>query len=56
MSRTLDNLTSSSAAAPPKIHDPTAYVDLSDAQNEVLRPELLEFFKTTIEAKLTKKV
>ena len=43
------------AAAPPPNYDPTSAIDLSNAQNEVLRPELQEFFKTTIEDKLSEK-
>lgn len=44
------------AVAPHKLYDPTTAVDLSSAQNEVLRPELIEFFKTTVENKLTTEV
>ena len=44
------------AAAPPGQYDPTTAVDLSTAQNEVLRPELLEFFKRTVEDKVTSEV
>lgn len=44
------------ATAPPKQHDATTAVDLSSAQNEVLRPELLEFFKSTLENGVTSKV
>jgi len=44
------------AAAPPKHYNPTTAVDLSTAQNEVLRPELLEFFKSTVEDKVTSQV
>jgi len=36
--------------------DHTELINLSNAQNEVLRPELVEFFKTTVEDKLTGKV
>jgi hypothetical protein len=43
-------------AAPPKHYNATAAVDLSSAQNEVLRPELLEFFKSTVEDKVTSQV
>jgi hypothetical protein len=36
--------------------DHTEPICLSNAQNEVLRPELVEFFKTTVEDQLTSKV
>jgi hypothetical protein len=32
------------------------HVDLSSAQNEVLRPELLEFFKSTVEDQVSSSV
>ncbi|OAK96326.1 PLP-dependent transferase [Phaeosphaeriaceae sp. SRC1lsM3a] len=41
---------------PPTHSNPATVVDLSTAQNEVLRPELLEFFKSTIEDKATSNV
>ncbi|KAF2258874.1 PLP-dependent transferase [Lojkania enalia] len=41
------------ALSPPKNYNPAAAIDLSSAQNEVIRKELLEFFKTTVEDKLT---
>lgn len=44
------------AVAPHKLYDPTTAIDLSSAQNEVLRTELIEFFKTTVENKLSSKV
>ena len=44
------------AAAPPKQYNPATAVDLSSAQNEVLRAELLELFKTTVEDKVTSEV
>ena len=44
------------ASAPPAQYNPSNANDLSIAQNEVLRPELLEFFKSTIEDKATSKV
>lgn len=57
LERTLtDLLPAFAAAAPPKQFDPTTAVDLSTAQNEVLRPELLEFFKSTVEDKVTSEV
>jgi hypothetical protein len=37
------------AAAPPKHPTSTTAVDLSTAQNELIRPELLELFKSTVE-------
>lgn len=47
----------SSAASLPSQQDPESVaIDLSNAENEVLRSELLEFFKTTVEDKLTEKV
>lgn len=57
MQKTLDELVPVfAAAAPPPQCNPTSAVDLSNAQNEVLRSELLEFFKSTIEDQLTSKV
>jgi aspartate/methionine/tyrosine aminotransferase len=44
------------AAAPPRQYNPTTAIDLSTAQNEVLRPELLEFFKSIIENRVTSEV
>jgi hypothetical protein len=52
--RTLDGLLPG-AAAPPHAYL-NAAIDLSNAQNEVLRPELLEFFKSTVEDKVTSNV
>lgn len=49
-------LPKAAAVAPPKNYDPATAVDLSSAQNDVLRPELLEFFKTTVEDELTEEV
>jgi hypothetical protein len=40
----------------PKQYDASTAIDLSSAQNEVLRPELLEFFKSTVENNVTSKV
>jgi hypothetical protein len=40
----------------PKNYDATTAIDLSNAQNEMLHKELVEFFKTTVEDKLTDKV
>jgi hypothetical protein len=48
-----------SASAPPsqRPFDPfSTTIDLSRAVNEVLHPELLEFFKTTVEEKATSEV
>jgi aspartate/methionine/tyrosine aminotransferase len=42
-------------AAPPYRHNSTT-VDLSTAQNEVIRPELLQFFKSTVEDQVTSEV
>lgn len=55
--RTLDELLPGfAAAAPPKQYDPTTSVDLSTAQNDVLRPELIELFKSTVNDKITGQV
>ena len=43
------------AQAPHKLYDPSTAYDLSCAQNEVLREELMEFFKTAVEDKLVDK-
>jgi hypothetical protein len=51
-----DILPTIAAAAPPAQYNPTTAIDLSNAQNEVLRPELLDFFKTTVEKGVTSKV
>ncbi|KAF2036608.1 PLP-dependent transferase [Setomelanomma holmii] len=52
--RTLDQLLPGfAAAAPPQHNSPNSLIDLSNAQNEVLRPELLEFFKSTVEDRVT---
>jgi hypothetical protein len=50
MERTLKELLPA-IAAPPRQYIPTTTVDLSSAQNEVLRAEVLELFKSTIEDK-----
>jgi hypothetical protein len=46
----------STALAPPKNYNAGTAIDLSNAQNEVLRSELQEFFKTTVEDKLSSQV
>lgn len=51
-----DLLLSIAAGAPPKQYNATAAVDLSSAQNEVLRPELVRLLQSTIEDKATSKV
>jgi hypothetical protein len=57
MERTLGEfLPTRAAAAPPRHYNPTTAVDLSSAQNEVLRPELLEFFKSIVDDKATSQV
>lgn len=57
MARSLDEVRPKSAAfAPCKNYNPSTAIDLSTAQNEVLRPELQEFFTTTIENKLNSEV
>lgn len=43
------------AAAPPYEHNSTT-VDLSTAQNEVIRPELLQFFKSIVEDQVSGEV
>jgi hypothetical protein len=55
--QTLDALLPAFAAgAPPKHCDPSTTIDLSRALNEVIRPELLEFFKGIVEHELTSEV
>lgn len=44
------------AHAPPKNYNITTAIDLSNAQNEVLRKELQEFFTTMVENKLESQV
>jgi hypothetical protein len=57
MERALNEfLPSIAEAALPKQYHATTAVDLSSAQNEVLRTELVEFFKSTVEDKVTGKV
>jgi hypothetical protein len=57
MERTLKEiLPTIAAAAPLTQYNPTDAIDLSNAQNEVLRPELLQFFKSVVEKKVTSKV
>jgi hypothetical protein len=57
MSRTLHELRPKSAAvAPYRNYNAATAIDLSNAQNEVLRVELQEFFTTTIEDKLSPEV
>ena len=55
MATALDELQTNHAQSP-ATSDLANAIDLSNAQNEVLRPELVEFCKTTIEDKLTGKV
>jgi hypothetical protein len=52
----LDELPTESVRHPTTKFDDTVPINLSNAQNEVLRPELVEFFKSTVEDKLTGKV
>jgi hypothetical protein len=57
MENVLNELQTKSAnLVPTKRFDPTETINLSSAQNEVLRPELVEFFKTAVEDKLTGEV
>jgi hypothetical protein len=42
--------------APPTQYNPATAIDLSNAQNEVLRAELLEFLKSVVEDGFTDKV
>ncbi|KAF2853187.1 PLP-dependent transferase [Plenodomus tracheiphilus IPT5] len=57
MERTLNALLPTlTAAAPPPLYDPTTAIDLSSAQNEVIRPELLEFYKSTVEENVASQV
>ena len=44
------------AATPQDHHNPTTAIDLASAQNEVLRPELVELFKSIVEDKVTSQV
>ncbi|KAH9864373.1 hypothetical protein J1614_010307 [Plenodomus biglobosus] len=44
------------AIAPPAHYDPTTAIDLSSAQNDVILPELLEFFQSTAETNITDQV
>ncbi|KAF1970817.1 PLP-dependent transferase [Bimuria novae-zelandiae CBS 107.79] len=54
MRATLDKLASlPSNGVSPAEDEASTVIDLSTAQNEVIRPELLEFFKTLIEDKIT---
>jgi len=55
--KTLEDLLPAIAAgAPPNKYDATTAVDLSSAQNEVLRPELVRLLQSTVEDKVTTKV
>ncbi|KAH3904619.1 hypothetical protein HBI56_214050 [Parastagonospora nodorum] len=55
--KTLEDLLPAIAAgAPPRQYDATTAVDLSSAQNEVLRPELVRLLQSTVEDKITSKV
>jgi hypothetical protein len=57
MTRTLQELVPKAAAhSPPKSYNAATAIDLSGAQNEVLRSELQEFFTTTVEDRLTSDV
>ena len=57
MSKALEELLPASAAqAPPENYNAATAIDLATGQNEVIRKELLEFFKTTIESRLTANV
>jgi hypothetical protein len=44
------------AAAPPSQYDSATAVDLSSAQNELLRPELVHLLQSIVEDKITSKV
>jgi hypothetical protein len=57
MRRTLETSLPHRATPPRQQHNPTpTTVDLSSAQNEVLRPELLEFFKSAVENQVSSSV
>jgi hypothetical protein len=56
MALAMEELHAGSVEHPTGSSEPGESIDLSNAQNEVLRPELVEFFKTTVEDKLTGKV
>lgn len=54
MSRAVQEILPVSAAhALPKNYNASTAIDLSNGQNEVLRKELQEFFKTAVEDELT---
>lgn len=44
------------SVSPQQSDDVSTAIDLSTAQNQVIRPELLEFFKSLVEDKMTEKV
>ena len=58
MQKTLKALHVATTAAtdPPPSYNPSTAIDLSNAQNQVLRPELLEFLKTVVDDRLTTEV
>lgn len=57
MQKTLDELLPVfTTATPQKHHNLTTCIDLANAQNEVLRSELVELFKSTVEDKVTSQV
>jgi hypothetical protein len=57
MARALQELRPKSAVlAPNRNYNAATAIDLSNGQNEVLRAELQEFFKTTVEDRLSSEV
>lgn len=57
MEKTLNELLPAAKAVAPLLEcDRTTAIDLSNAQNEVLRSELLDFFKSTVDDSVTSQV
>ena len=56
MRATMNSLAPNSPSASRSGDEESAAIDLSTAQNEVIRPELLEFFKSMVEDKITEHV
>lgn len=56
LSRRIERTLTSLLPTPPAQDGPKRAIDLSSAQNEVIWPELLEFYKSVVEANVTSKV
>ena len=56
MRKTLKTLGSRPLSVAQQPNDVSTTIDLSTAQNQVIRPELLEFFKSVVEDKITEQV